>query len=95
LDWLVLGALALASVLYVVLLQVWMRWYPESYRDNTWVMVFFGVVYVVVGLGFVLDWEAWLRVCAAFVAAGLPIIARSLVNAARRRHRANHYGEEG
>ena len=93
LDWKVFGALLVLSVIYAFLLQLWCKHWPESFSDNTWVTVFIGVGYVLGGLGFLLDWQAWLRVCAAFVFAGGPIIVRSLVNHARRRRAANGYWE--
>ncbi len=92
-DWKVFVALLLLSLLYAVVLQLWCRFWPESFSDNTWVTVFFGVLYVLGGLGFLLDWRAWLRVCGAFVFAGAPIITRSLINHARRRRKANGYLE--
>lgn len=83
----------LASVVYSVILQVWSQSWPESFCDNTYMTVVIGVGYVLLGLGFLLSWEAWLRVCGAFFFACLPIVARSLVNHAKRRRAANHFDE--
>lgn len=88
-DWLVFVALALVSLAYALALQWWSRQYPESFDDLTWLTVVVGVGYILVGLAFVLDLAAWLRVCAAFAFACLPIIARSVINHARRRREAN------
>jgi hypothetical protein len=87
-------ALWLLSVAYAVVLQVWSQRWPESFADGTWLTVVIGVGYVLLGLGFLLSWEAWLRVCAAFFFACLPIVCRSLVNHAKRRREANGFGEE-
>ncbi len=88
-------ALWLISVVYAVVLQVWSQKWPESFADNTYMTVVIGVGYVILALGFLLSWEAWLRVCAAFFFACLPIVARSLVNHAKRRREANGFNEDG
>jgi hypothetical protein len=88
-------ALLLISVVYAIDLQIWSQKWPESFADNTYVTVVIGVGYVLLGLGFLLSWEAWLRVCAAFFVACLPIVARSLVNHAKRRREANGFNEDG
>jgi hypothetical protein len=88
-------ALWLISVVYAVVLQVWSQKWPESFCDNTYMTVVIGVGYVILGLGFLLSWEAWLRVCAAFFFACLPIVCRSLVNHAKRRREANGFNKDG
>ena len=93
-DEIVFVSLFILSVLYALVLQWWNGHYPESFDDNTWLTVVIGVGYVLLGLFFVLSVESWLRVCAAFFFASLPIIARSLVNAAHRRRAANRHVED-
>jgi hypothetical protein len=88
-------ALWLISVVYAIDLQIWSQKWPESFADNTYMTVVIGVGYVLLALGFLLSWEAWLRVCAAFFVACLPIVARSLVNHAKRRREANGFNEDG
>jgi formate-dependent nitrite reductase membrane component NrfD len=92
-DWRAMLAVAGLGVAYALLLQCWMRRYPESFADNTYLQVVGGVGYVVIASAFVLDLAAWLRVCGLFAAACPPIIARSLLNAARRRRETNGYLE--
>lgn len=77
-DWLVFAALFLIGIGYARLLQLWWRRFPQSYEALTWLQVVVGVGYVLVGLGFVLPPEAWLRVAAAFFFACLAIVFRSV-----------------
>ena len=93
LDWLVFGGLFVLSVAYAFVLQWWATRWPESFDDLTWLTVVIGVGYVLIALGCLLELGAWLRVCGAFAFACVPIIARSVVNHARRRREANGYLE--
>lgn len=77
-DWLVFGSLFILSIVYAGLLQLWWRRYPQSYDSLTWFQVVVGVGYVLIGLGFILPVEYWIRVCAAFFFACLAIVFRSI-----------------
>jgi hypothetical protein len=77
-DWLVFAGLFVLSMVYAWLLQAWWRRYPQSYESLTWLQVIIGTGYVVIGLGFILPLEYWLKVCGAFFFACLAIVARSV-----------------
>lgn len=70
--------LCLTSCFYAPLLSLWQRRDPITFNDYTWLTVVIGVGYTLLWLRFLLPLRAWLRVCAAFFVAALPIIARSL-----------------
>jgi len=86
--------LFLASIFYAVILELWFRQWPESFDDLTWLTVVIGVGYVLLALLYLIPLEEWLKVAAAFFAASLPIIARSVINVSRRRREANHELEQ-
>ena len=77
-EWIIFAVVFLLSGGYVPLLQLWYKRYPQSYESLTWFQVVIGVGYVLLGLGFILTLDVWLRVCAAFFFASIPIVIRSI-----------------
>lgn len=90
-HWPVFASLFGFSLVYALVLQWWHRTYPESFDDNTWLTVVIGVGYVLLHLGAALSLAAWLIVATAFFVASLPIITRSLYNAAHHRRETNDW----
>jgi ABC-type spermidine/putrescine transport system permease subunit II len=79
------GLLFGTSIVYALALQVLWKTYQQAFDDYTWLTVVVGVGYVLLYLYLLIPLEAWLRVCATFFVACLPIITRSIYNALRRR----------
>ena len=94
-DKMMLGELFLLSAAYALALDWWKQHYPESYDDLTWLQVAIGVGLVLLAALALLDLAAWLRIAAAFAVAGLPIVARSVINYSRRRRECNGHYEGG
>lgn len=89
--WPVFVSLFCFSLAYAVVLQWWHRTYPESFDDNTWLTVVIGDGYVLLHLAAVMPLTYWILVVCAFFVASLPIILRSLYNAAHHRRETNDW----
>lgn len=90
----VLAALFGVSVLYAVFLE-WSERRFGFVSAYTWLTVVIGVGFTLIGLA-VASLEAALLALAVFVASGIPIIARSVINDLReRQERLDHWMGRG
>lgn len=87
-DWMVFLGLFVMGGAYWLVLDLWLRNWPDSYEENVWLQVVIGVFYVLFGLSFIIGPEAWLRVMMAFIFASILIIVRSVILVGKNRRRA-------
>lgn len=82
-QYLVFAILFLASLGYALMLNTKAgRKFADHY---TWASVVIGTAIVLAGIWFLVPSSSWIKVALAFVAAGIPMIGRSLLNKSRKR----------
>lgn len=72
------GALVITSIVYALTLEWLSRRVKLTWQHHNHTKVVIGVGYVLIALRFLLSFECWLTVCAAFFWASLPLLGRSL-----------------
>lgn len=78
-DGLSIAGLVLSGTLYAVILEaVQQRWQLVARR--TWITVVIGNALILAWLLVLLPFRQWLKVAAAFAAAGSPVVARSILH---------------
>ncbi len=82
--------LFIASIIYAFALNWVERHWPEVFDNHTWITVVIGCGYTIIGLAFILDEGTILLIFYAFVASGLPIVARSLIDEIVKKRDLNH-----
>jgi hypothetical protein len=74
--------LGIAAILYAIALNTSAgKRFADEY---TWASVVLGTSLVLAALWFIIPNEHWLKVALAFAVAGTPMVARSLLNRARK-----------
>lgn len=74
--------LAVATLIYAFVLNTTAG---KAFADKyTWASVVIGDAIILIALWFLLPGSEWVKVVLAFVAAGVPMIGRSLINRGRK-----------
>ena len=81
----------IASLIYAHILNAWKRHDPISYVQLKWLQTVIGVGYVLLFLRLILSLNSWLRVCIAFFASSIPIIARAMIETSNQNREYNRY----
>ena len=87
-DWIVFLALFAMGAVYWVALDLWLKYWPDSYEELVWFQVVIGVFYVLFGVAFIIEDRAWIKVTIAFIFSSILIIIRSISITARNRREA-------
>jgi len=81
-DIVVYVVLGVAAIVYAVVLNtIGGKKFADDY---TWASVVIGTGLVLAALWFIIPMEYWLKVVVAFVVAGIPMVARSLLSKAKK-----------
>jgi hypothetical protein len=81
-DTVVYIALGAVSIIYAAALNTGAG--KRFVDDYTWASVVVGTALVLAAIWFIIPREYWLKAALAFAVAGIPMVARSLLNRARK-----------